>query len=126
MANALKDNLLLDTDVFIDHLRGAFDISSIGGDISYSTVTRCELFAGKDGDEDAMRKLLSPFTEILVDRNIAEQAGRLRREIDIRTPDALIAASAKQAGRSLVTKNTKDFISVPGLEVLAPGEIAST
>ena len=38
--------LLIDTDVFVDHLRGARGMAPGRERILYSVVTRCELFAG--------------------------------------------------------------------------------
>lgn len=114
-------NLLADTDVFIDHLRGARRFS-VGDDdrVFYSVITRCELFAGRSGDERNVEVLLSPFTELIVSREIAERAGRIRRETAVRTPDALIAAAAIEHGLQLLTRNLRDFARVPGLEVLTP------
>ena len=113
-------DLLVDTDVFVDHLRGARALRPGRRRVSYSVITRCELFAGKDGDEDAIEVLLGAFREISVDRRVAERAGRIRRGSSIRTPDALIAASAIEHGLSLMTRNRRDFAAVPGLTLIAP------
>ena len=60
------------------------------------------------------------FTELPVDRAIAEDAGRLRRQTGIRIADALIAASARLHGLALATRNLRDFERVPELTVRAP------
>jgi predicted nucleic acid-binding protein len=112
--------VLVDTDVLVDHLRGASPFQPGRENVSYSVVTRCELFAGREAQERVVRRLLEPFTEIEIDRRIAERAGRLRRESGIRTPDALIAATALVHRLKLVTRNVKDFRRVPGLEVRLP------
>ena len=114
------DGELVDTDVFIDHLRGAHRLRVPIGRVAYSVVTRCELFAGKHVNEDVVHTLLGPFDEIDVDRDVAERAGRIRRETGVRTPDALIAASALAQGLTLVTNNVGDFERVPGLSVRHP------
>ena len=88
--------------------------------MSYSVITRCELFAGRSAEEESLALLLSPFTELPVDRSIAERAGRLRRTTGIRTPDALIAGTALELGLGLMTRNTGDFTRVPGLRVVSP------
>ena len=110
-------DLLLDTDIFIDHLRGARKLAPGGSRVSYSVVTRCELFAGAGADEDGIRLLLGPFHEVPVDRPVAELAGRLRRGREMRTPDALIAATALRSGLTLVTRNARHFRDVPRLRV---------
>lgn len=109
--------LLLDTDIFIDHLRGARALRPGRNRISYSVITRCELFAGRGGNEDQLRLLLSSFRELPVDGPVAELAGRLRRASGIRTPDALIAATSLTHRLGLVTRNARDFSQVPGLRV---------
>lgn len=114
-------NLLVDTDIFIDHLRGARRLEVGDNTISYSVVTRCELFAGSHDDETALRILLAPFTELAVDRAIAEQAGRLRRMSGTRIADALIAATALQFHLTLMTRNTRDFDRIPGVVLIFPG-----
>jgi predicted nucleic acid-binding protein len=113
--------LLVDSDVLIDHLRGAAPFEPGPRDaVAYSVITRTELFAGRGADERVIRRLLSPFEELEVDRAVAERAGRLRREHRLRTPDALIAATALIHRRHLVTRNARDFRAVPGLEVRPP------
>jgi predicted nucleic acid-binding protein len=89
-------DVLVDTDVFIDHLRGAQRLVPGEHRLHYSVVTRAELFAGSVAT-DALTALLAPFREIVVDRAIAERAGRVRRESGIRLPDAFIAANGAGA-----------------------------
>ncbi len=109
--------LLLDSDVFVDHLRGRRRISMGADDIHYSSITRAELFAGRSSEEPRVRRLLEPFSELAVDRAVAERAGRLRRSATIRLPDALIAATALEHRLLLVTRNTKNFVGVRGLRL---------
>ena len=115
--------LLLDTDVFVDHLRGARRMRPGRHRLHYSVVTRCELFAGRGADEELLRLLLAPFRELPVDREVAERAGRIRRETGVRTPDALIAATALEHRLTLVTRNLRDFQPVRGLRLSAPERI---
>ncbi len=114
-------DLLLDTDVFVDHLRGARRLQPARDRILYSVVTRCELFAGREVEEATVQRLLEPFEEVPVDRSVAERAGRLRRTGGLRTPDALIAATALERQLVLVTRNTRDFQSARGLKLRNPG-----
>lgn len=114
-------DLLFDTDVFVDHIRGARQLPDV--DAAYSLITRCELFAGREREEDAVRALLTSLREIPVDRAVAERAGRLRRGSAIRTPDALIAATAIEHGLELVTRNHRDFKGIPGLQLRDPASL---
>lgn len=108
--------LLIDSDVLIDHLRGARRLV-VEHDMYYSVIGRCELFAGPEHQEDAVRDLLAPLREIALDAPTAEAAGRIRRETGLPTPDALIAATAIVNGLSLLTRNRRHFERVPGLRL---------
>jgi predicted nucleic acid-binding protein len=112
--------ILLDTDVLIDHLRGKRRLQRPRDGVSYSAITRAELFAGKGADEKGLRTLLAPFRELPVDRAIAELAGRIRRETGVALADALIASTARTHRLTLVTRNRRHFDRVPGLKSRAP------
>lgn len=111
---------VVDTDVLIDHLRRQHVFDPGEDHVSYSVVTRCELFAGRATDEDVVGVLLSTLRELVVDRPVAEAAGRIRRQTGIATPDALIAATALEHDLPLMTRNHSHFKRVPGLIVSAP------
>lgn len=113
-------DLLVDTDVLVDHLRGARALRSGRQRLLYSVITRAELFAGATGDEPQVALLLGSLPELAVDRPVAERAGRIRRDVGIRLPDALIAATALEHGLSLMTRNQRDFASVKRLRLHAP------
>ena len=109
-------DVLVDTDIFIDHLRGAKELRTGRHRLHYSVITRAELFAGTTATQLAAT-LLAPFREVEVDRAIAERAGRIRRESGVRLPDALIAATALEGGMALATRNRSDFDAVRGLRL---------
>ena len=113
-------DLLVDTDVFIDHLRGAVELRPGRHRLHYSVVTRAELFAGNTAT-NLSTQLLAPFREIPIDRSIAERAGRIAREFAVRLPDALIAATALEHNLDLSTRNVKDFERIRGLRLRARG-----
>jgi toxin FitB len=111
---------LIDSDVLIDHFRGARAFEPGRGRAGYSVVTRCELLAWQSADERAIGLVLDRMHEYAVDRAIAERAGRMRRRHGMRTPDALIAATAVEHDLTLVTRNARDFAAVRGLKVRSP------
>jgi predicted nucleic acid-binding protein len=111
--------LLVDTDVLIDHLRGTRRLAANVERLGVSAVSRCELFAGAD-EPQLLRRFLWPMVELAVDSSIAELAGVTRRRTGIATPDALIAATALTHNIPLMTRNRRHFDRVGGLRVVTP------
>lgn len=124
---------LLDTGILIRHLRkrpgyGEFvQRLNQGGDVYISAFTRVEVLRGmRDHERGRTLALLDSFSTQVIDRSTADQAGEwLRawqaRGIILGGPDAVIAASALQAGAALVTTNARHF-PMPELVVLAADE----
>jgi predicted nucleic acid-binding protein len=74
------------------------------------------------GDETLVRDamaFLSRFGLDEIDDEISRRAAALRRERPrLKTPDAIILATAQTRGRVLITRNTKDFpAEMPGIRV---------
>ncbi len=111
----------MDSDVVIDHIRGASPLPNFP--LAFSVITRCELFAGHDRKE-YLRELLAPMHEIPLDASIAERGGALKRTAQLQTPDALIAATALEHELALMTRNRRHFDRVPGLTLCEPGEVS--
>jgi toxin FitB len=109
--------VLVDTDVFINHLRGHRRFEPGRDHVFYSVLTRAELFASTNADAEPIRLLLGSFGELLIDRSIAERGGILRRLLGISLPDALIAATALERELVLITRNKRDFERVSGLRL---------
>jgi predicted nucleic acid-binding protein len=107
-------DVLVDTDLFVDHLRGAHPLHVGKHRISYSVVTLAELVAGTSATATVV-ELLAAFRARPVDAAIAERAGRIRRESGILLPDALIAATALEHRLGLATRNRRHFERVRGL-----------
>ena len=111
--------LLVDTDVIVDHLRGRHRLSAGVGPLAVSVVSRCELFAGRD-EPQRLRRLLSSMIELPVDAEIAELAGVTRRRTGIATPDALIAATALVHAVPVMTRNRRHFALVEAIRLVTP------
>jgi hypothetical protein len=113
-------NLLVDSDVLIDHLRGYRRFVRGNDALHVSAVTRAELFSGRASEERVIRRLLESMTDVPVDAAVAERAGRIRRTTSVRLPDALIAASAIEHRLILVSRNVRDFAGIKGLRIKSP------
>lgn len=127
------NSILLDTNIFIDHLRGYqpstdFLLRIFQGDYSpqISTLTEMELFAGTmpdDREKEIVKELLDKFTIIPVSSVIARKAGVLLRQyknMGLAPVDALIAATSMEREAILVTKDVKHFSVIDGLLTLHP------
>jgi len=112
--------VLVDTDVLIDHLRGDHRLSTDLRHLGVSVVSRCELFAGRD-DPHRLRRFLAAMIDLPIDATIAELAGATRRDTGIATPDALIAATGLRHRIPVMTRNRRHLDLVAGLRVIAPG-----
>ena len=115
--------LLVDTDVCIDHLTGDSRLPGRRARLNVSVITRAELLAGctDPRDEAFVRRLLASMLEHPVDRQVAEEAGRIRAQVGIKLPDALIAATALVHGLTLHSRNHRDFTRVDGLRLRGAG-----
>lgn len=125
---------LLDTNVVIDSFAGRPEaIKAIASArksdlewIGYSSITRLEVlgFPGlAAADEAGLHRLLVQFSEAEVSAAIIERAIEIRRSVRIKTPDAIIAATALIYRASLVTRNVGDFTGVPELTVVDPATL---
>jgi predicted nucleic acid-binding protein len=47
----------------------------------------------------------------------------LRKGKKLKTPDAIIAATALSYGYTIITANEKDFINIPGLKIVNPHKL---
>ncbi|HXW35486.1 MAG TPA: type II toxin-antitoxin system VapC family toxin [Acidimicrobiales bacterium] len=110
-------DLLVDTDVCVNHLIGARRLPR-SGRLAYSVITRAELLADPAADDPTIIRFLAAMDELPVDRRVADRAGRLRRETrSLKMPDALIAATALVHSLTLATNNVRDFRRIKELRV---------
>ncbi len=123
---------LIDTNVWIDALSGKLAASAFlklsvqASWAGYSAITRLELlgYPGLKYEEELkINELLKEFTEIAIDSNIIDKAIFIRKEVRIKVPDAIIAATALEKDCSLITRNVEDFKGIIGLDVINPHTI---
>jgi predicted nucleic acid-binding protein len=113
------NEVLLDTDVLIDHVRGRRHLE-VGTHMSVSVITRTELYAGDQREEPAVQALLGRMKELDVNHAIARRAGRIKRDAHLKIADALIAATALEHQLPLMTRNLRHFERVAGLTIHDP------
>jgi predicted nucleic acid-binding protein len=66
------------------------------------------------------------FTSVPIDRAVLESAAGLRAALNLKTPDAIHAATALQARSTLLVTNDAVFRKVSGLTVAVLAEVAAS
>ncbi|MFA6411787.1 MAG: type II toxin-antitoxin system VapC family toxin [Syntrophales bacterium] len=124
-------SLLLDSDILIDHLRKeqkALDYLQreidAGSLLFISVISRTEIFSGvRKGEEETIQSLFDLLTPVDVDMAIADRAGEYLKKFakshSVTIGDAIIAATAKEMGGTLVTRNLKHY-PMKDLKIIKP------
>ncbi|MCE7065697.1 type II toxin-antitoxin system VapC family toxin [Dyadobacter sp. CY326] len=88
-----------------------------------SSITEIELYCWKAASEDDL-KVLHAFIEdstiIELEKEIKIRTAAIRKQYNLKLPDAIIAATAMVYDLTLVTRNTKDFVNIGGLNTVNP------
>jgi predicted nucleic acid-binding protein len=122
--------LLFDSNILILHLRYALDDATTklldaavqNKLAAISVITRSEVLAWSRHTNESLemaQNLLANFVSIPVDEQIADAAAQIRRSVNIKLPDALIATTALNTQRTLVTANVRDFEKIANLTLVA-------
>ncbi len=115
----MKKNILIDTDIVIDFLRGnkkavSFFKTNLDS-IYFSAITVAEIYSGIKGkkEEIEVERLFSIFPVIETSKNIAMEAGKLVKQYrpshSVEIPDAIIAATCLLSDMELNTLNIKHY-----------------
>ena len=116
------NSLLVDTNVLIYYFDGKPKAEKLikGNHIFVSSITAIELL-GYPGlsphQEQTIRSFLNNCQLVELTPAIREQTIKLRQSMKIKTPDAIIAASALELSLPLATEDT-DFDKIPNLTVV--------
>jgi len=115
-----SDRILLDSNIIIYLSQGKLfidDVFASNGDYAISLITYMEIlsyrFTSRE-EEDFIHQLLSLFTVIDIDKEIAEAVIRLRKRRKIKLPDAVIVATAQVYNLILYT-NDKQLHGIESL-----------
>jgi predicted nucleic acid-binding protein len=127
---------LVDTDWLIDAIVGVpaarVLLNRLSGDgVAVSMVSLGELFEGVHLSPDpaehlrSLKGFLTGYTILNLSEAIMEEFGRIRADLRrhgmlIPDLDLLIAATALHHNLSLVTRNVRHFIRIPGLNLFQP------
>lgn len=123
----MERKYLIDSNPVIDFFNGKL---TAGGknfiaaiEPAISVITHIELLSNKNIPSDEWMQLQA-FIQIAaiyqLDNPVVEQTIILRQQHKIKTPDAIIAATALLHGFTLISRNLFDFKNIPGLNVIDP------
>ena len=112
-------NILVDTDILIDFLRGKEKVRKFLLSVSEestlycSVITVAEIYAGmREEEKEKTDDLLDSLNIVEINRAVAEKAGRYKYKIrrqQLELDDCMIAASAFYVKALLVTGNGKHY-----------------
>jgi len=123
---------LLDTNAVIDYLGRKFPVKGmefmhevVNAIPNISVISKIEVLGFNSSNEH--HKFLSDFIQDAALFNLTdeviENCIQIRRSKKIKTPDAIIAATALAYDFALITNNEKDFVGIEGLEVFNPHKL---
>ncbi len=123
----LPNRYLLATDILIEYIRGQARaiayVDELDGDLLVSAATVAELYAGvrNAAEQQRMDDFLSAMLFIPIDQSVAKQGGLYRQQYGkshgTGLLDAMIAATAKTTGATLISFNKRHFPMVADLQV---------
>lgn len=128
-----RQEYLIDTNVAIEYIGEALPEKvlalldgAIDGQFYISVINKIELlgFAGiTENEELKFLELINAADVLGLDEDIVNSTIEIRKAYKTKLPDAIIAATALVNKLTIITRNTKDFNKIEGLEVLNPYDI---
>jgi len=125
--------MILDTSFLIDLLRNsngasekAREVEARGEQLATTTISIFELWRGLSLESEfkllQANRLIEQLKQYSLDPSSAKNAGRIARELDkdgliIESEDCMIAGISRQHKEVLLTRNTKHFSRISGLQI---------
>lgn len=126
----MGENYLIDTNVAIYFLNGVLPPQSLpfmrsvfDSGVNLSVITKIELLGWSFPDDlstHSAEQFVEASTIYSLTDEVVSQTIALRKFHKIKLPDAIIAATAIVYGLMLISRNDKDFISIPSLSYRNP------
>ena len=123
------EQYLIDTNVISDYfsaslpVRGLQFMDFVIDEIpNISIITQIELLCWKTetAKEQQIKDFIADSVISNITANVIANCVSIRRSKQIKTPDAIIAATAITHGHTLITNNEKDFTNISGLKIINP------
>ena len=127
------EQYLIDTNVISDYFsaslptKGLQFMDFVIDDIpNISIILQIELLCWKTDTvkEQQIKDFITDSVIFNITPNVIAHCVNIRRNKKMKTPDAIIAATAIAHGFTLITNNEKDFANIAGLKIINPYKIS--
>jgi hypothetical protein len=126
------EQYLIDTNVVSDYLSSsippagmAFMDGVIDSIPNISVIVQIELLCWQTETiiEESVRDFIHDSIVLDINPDVILQCVNLRKGKKIKTPDAIVAATAMAHDYTLITNNEKDFASITNLKIINPYKV---
>lgn len=126
------EQYLIDTNVISDYFSASLPLSGlqfmdlvIDGVPNLSVISQIELLCWRTdtAKEQRVKDFIADSTIFDITPDVITHCVNIRRNKKVKTPDAIIAASALAHGFTLITRNEKDYNSIKGLKIVNPFKV---
>lgn len=124
---------LIDTSIASKYLNGflsekgfEFMDSVFVVESNISVITKIELLSWVTEEKDLYQKVVIFVEDSMVyplSEEVASKTIELRRKYKLKTPDAIVAATAVCHKLTLLTDNERDFKAIKGLRIVNPNRL---
>ncbi len=126
------EQYLIDTNVIPDYFSASFSPAgmafmdnAVDAVPNLSVITQIELLCWKTDTvtEQKLKDFINDSLMFNITPEVINHCISLRKSKKIKTPDAIIAATALAYGYSIITSNEKDFANINGLKIINPQKL---
>jgi predicted nucleic acid-binding protein len=126
------EQYLMDTNVISDYFSASFP--TVGMDLmdnvidaipNISIITQIELLCWNidEATTENVKAFIADSVVLDISPDVITHCVALRKGKKIKTPDAIIAATALAYGYTIITANEKDFANIKGLKIINPHKL---
>lgn len=126
------EQYLIDTNVVSDYFSASFSATGIAlmdtaidAVPNISIITQIELlcWSTNEATSQNIKEFIADSNVLDISPEVIVHCVALRKGKKIKTPDAIIAATALAYGYTLITSNEKDFANIKGLKIINPHKV---
>lgn len=121
---------LIDTNTVIDYLDNKLPSNAANmldaEDLEISVITRMELLAWPNAEPQQVSILNQFISSVVIwslDEPVILKGIEVRKNNQIKLPDAIIAATSIVHGLNLITRNINDFKNIKGIKLINPWKL---